>query len=104
MTSLQAELLKQLYVLEAQTRRGKYWKPKELGASRSSHHAATLRRLLSMELVERSPEDGPASYRISPAGREAWELFQDACNIPLVALSGGQTARNHVLEIRRLAA
>ncbi|KWT98351.1 hypothetical protein WDL1P1_00915 (plasmid) [Variovorax sp. WDL1] len=104
MTTPQAELLKTLYELEQQLRDGRYWRPRDLGAFRSSHHAMTLRKLVEQGLVERQGESGNFGYRIAQAGRSAWNLVQATSKLPSVAFIGGAAVQSRVMDLARLAA
>lgn len=112
LTPAQSELLKALFELNKQLGPERLWRPRDLGAYRSSHHALTLRRLQERGLVARAPlEPGCAStvrasfgYRITDAGVQMWEMLCDAAKVPLHAVFGGLSAQDRVETLMRLAA
>lgn len=94
LTPAQGELLKALYELHSQLGPDRLWKPKDLGAFRSSHHALTLRRLQERGLVDRAPVGDSTikpsfGYRITEDGIAAWALFKDMAALPTHVLLGG---------------
>lgn len=110
LTPAQTELLKTLFELHKQLGPDRFWRPRDLGAFRSSHHALTLKRLQERGLVERAPlEPGSASrtsfgYRITGSGVQTWDLFCDAAAVPAHAVFGGTGAHERVEMMARLAA
>ncbi|MNR71617.1 hypothetical protein D3C71_22480 [compost metagenome] len=104
LTTPQAELLKTLFELEEQTRAGRYWRPRDLGGYRSSHHALTLRKLCEHGLVERDETQHNFGYRIASAGQSMWRLLQASSQLPAAALLGGAAARPRAEALMRLAA
>jgi hypothetical protein len=105
LTLQQAELLKTLFELGEQTDPARYWKPKDLGGYRSSHHTLTLRKLLALGFAEKNEQgSGSFSYRITAAGQATWELFRLSSQLPLASLVGGASVHNSARNIMRLAA
>lgn len=110
LTPAQSEVLKTLYELCLQVGPDRFWRPKDLGAYRSSHHALTLKKLEERGLVERvelsSAENVRASfkYRITRAGLEAWQLLLDASSVPPHAMLGGMATQSRVQLLARMAA
>lgn len=111
LTPAQSELLKTLFQLYKQLGPERLWRPRDLGAYRSSHHALTLKRLQERGLVERAPLDPAGApvrasfgYRITAAGVQMWELLRDAATVPLHAVFGGSSAYERVEQLARLAA
>lgn len=102
-THFQAEVLKELRDLGAQ-QTGQYWKPKELGAYRGSHHARTLAALVSRGHVERtdlgrSEAARPTfAYRISAAGAQALREFEEIATTPAAAVPGRTADRARLLQ------
>lgn len=84
LTPAQSEVLKTLYELHKQMGDSHYWKPKDLGAFRSSHHAITLRRLTDRGFVEKKREEGQTgfSYKITAEGISAWDAYIETCKAP----------------------
>lgn len=108
-TPAQAELLKTLYELEAQMG-PKIWRPRDLGAYRSSHHALTLKRLEGQGYVERIPLEGTAAvnrvsfgYRITEAGKSIWKFLKDLAQLPAHSVFGGPAARERVELLSQIA-
>lgn len=107
LTPSQSELLKTLFELHQQMGPEKYWRPKDLGAYRSSHHAMTLKRLQERGLVEREavePSGHSFGYRISNSGVETWDLMLDAAQVPLHSIFGGSSVRERAKTLAKLAA
>ena len=107
LTPAQSEVLKTLYELRDQTSPDTLWRPKDLGAYRSSHHALTLKRLLDRGWVERTPSDEGSrsfSYRITEAGVSTWELLRDVSQAPVLGVFGGALSRPRSELLTRLAA
>lgn len=103
LTTPQAELLRTLYDLENRSVSGRFYKPRELGAYRSSHHALTLRKLCENGLVEREQMNRNFSYRIANAGRSFWELVQATAELPAAAFLGGAAAASRARALTRVA-
>jgi len=112
LTPAQSELLKALFELYKQLGPERLWRPKDLGAYRSSHHALTLKRLQERGLVERAPLEtcctapvrSSFGYRITVTGVQMWELLCDAATVPLHAVFGGAGSQDRVQQLIRLAA
>ncbi|MDO8416322.1 MAG: hypothetical protein Q7S87_08945 [Agitococcus sp.] len=107
LTATQSEILKELFSLYQQCGDSKFWKPRDLGAYRSSHHALTLRRLASQGLVDSVELMGATStkkyaYRISDRGVETWELIIAVATLPLTSIFGGKSAQRQMQELVRL--
>lgn len=98
LTPAQGELLKTLFDLHRQLGPDRFWKPRDLGAFRSSHHALTLKRLLERGLVDRvALQDEGArpiyAYRITEDGRQVWLLFRAMAEVPPHSVFGGEGAQ-----------
>lgn len=110
LTPTQSELLKTLFELYTQLGPERLWRPRDLGAFRSSHHALTLKRLQERGLVERAPLDSnfdvraSFGYRITEAGVQTWELLCDAATVSLHVVFGGAQSHARVNMLARLAA
>lgn len=107
LTPSQTEIIKTLYDLGCQVGFDKAWKPKELGAFRSSSHALTLKRLEDRGLVEKVEIPAGSrkfSYRLSPSGIETWELFKDTAQLNALSLIGGAQSQSRFEAMQRLAA
>jgi hypothetical protein len=92
LTPYQADTLKKLTDLTA-ARREVFWKPRDVGAFRNSHHAKTLSQLHSQDLVERKElsEGGVRpvyGYRASLKGVVTLELFRELAELPVEAVMG----------------
>lgn len=113
LTPVQSELLKTLFELDLQMGPNRIWKPKDLGAYRSSHHALTLKRLQDSGYVERVPLP-PASekptrrvnfgYRITEAGKEVWRFIKRMAEVPAHAVFGGPVSRERVALLNQVTA
>ena len=103
-TPAQAEVLKTLYELNKQMGDEHYWRPKDLGAYRSSHHSITLRRLVEKGLVERTRREGESlfSYKISKEGMEIWEQFMACAAISPLAVSNQGNVRGRLAAMKQL--
>lgn len=109
LTPAQSELLKTLFELHEQIGPDRYWRPRDLGAYRSSHHALTLKRLQGMGLVERAPLPETEShrnfgYRITNMGVETWDLLLDASRTPLHSIFAGPGVQERARTLVQLAA
>jgi len=110
LTPAQSELLKSLFELYKQLGPERLWRPRDLGAYRSSHHALTLKRLQERGLVERAPlESGCASrasfgYRITTTGVQMWELVCDAATVSMHGVFGGSNSYARMEMLTRMAA
>lgn len=104
LTPAQSEVLKTLYDLYAQLGGNHYWKPKDLGAFRSSHHAITLRRLQERGFVEKK-QDSPKSfsYKITDDGVQAWQAFLESAKVPEHATPKNSTIRQRLAVMSKLA-
>lgn len=91
----QSEILKELFNLYKQCGESRYWKPRDIGAYRSSHHARTLRKLESQGLVVSKvlPGSKHYEYRISNEGVDIWQLVLDIAELPSTAIFGGKAAQ-----------
>lgn len=103
-TTKQAEVLKTLYELEAQIADRRYWKTKDLGGYRSSHHSLTLRRLWELGLVEREDSGHSFGYRIAQAGQTLWRVICAASTLPQAAIFGGARVAPRVQALTELVA
>ena len=108
LTPRQLEILTALSELKNKTSIDTLWRPKELGAYRSSHHAKTLQGLEQQGLVARElltegmrPSYG---YRITPQGCEILSMFKDLVNVPLEAILGTSADRMRARFAYRMAA
>lgn len=104
LTPIQAELIKILYDLEVQTGKGLYWKPKDLGAFRCSHHALTLQRLHAKGLIEKCADSQLSAFRIASKGKDLWDMIKSAVNLPKVAFFGGTVVTSRVSQMSQLIA
>ena len=105
LTLPQAELLKTLFDLERQTKKGIFWKPRELGGYRCSHHALTLKRLHAQGLVERTTESGKTyAYRIAENGISLWSVIQESTKLPSAAIFGGAQVLSRAAPVLKLLA
>lgn len=102
LTTPQAELLKTLYELEQKKQPGRFWRPKELGAYRSSHHSLTLRKLCEQGLVEREQVSRNFAYRIADAGESLWEMVRATSELPSAAFLGGSAVATRARQLLRL--
>lgn len=105
-TPAQAEVLKTLYELHKQMGGDHYWRPKDLGAYRSSHHSITLRRLVERGLVVRHRKEGDSlfSYKISEEGIEVWDQFIACASISPLAVSNQGNVRGRLEMMKQLLA
>jgi hypothetical protein len=108
LTAVQLEVIKELFSLYKQCGDARFWKPRDIGAYRSSHHALTLKRLACQGLVDSKelPSTSMAkkyAYRISMQGVAVWELVIDVVMTPLMTLPGGRGAQQDLRELARLA-
>ena len=109
LTPYQGEVLRTLYELRLQMGPTRYWRPRELGAWRSSHHSHTLSRLADKGWVERAPlsdaaESRAYGYRITDIGCQVWTAFVDATRTPVEAVLGTEHARMRARRAAQLAA
>ncbi len=109
LTPNQTELIKDLFTLRRQVGAERYWRPRDLGASRNSHHTVTLNRLADRGLVERAPFGSPVElkvygYRISDKGVELWEELQELLHVPLNAVLGSSHVRARAQRTQELLA
>lgn len=89
----------------------KVWRPKELGAFRSSHHALTLKRLQGLGYVERIPLASKNigevrvnfGYRITEAGKAIWCFLKEMAQLPVHTVFGGVAARERVELLAQIA-
>lgn len=107
-TPYQSEILRALYHLRTQMGANRYWRPRELGAFKGSHHSLTLTRLAERGLVEKTPlssMDGRAhGYRISERGALEWEAFVEVANLPIESVMGTEFNRQCARRAALLAA
>lgn len=108
-TPAQAEVLKSLFELEAQLG-PRVWKPKDLGAYRSSHHALTLKRLEGQGFVERiqlpsakAQVRATFGYRITEAGKSIWKFLCELAQVPAHAIFGGPASRERIELLSKIA-
>lgn len=114
LTPVQSELLKTLFELDNQMGSDRIWKPKDLGAYRSSHHALTLKRLQDNGYVERVPlpfatKAKPNSrvnfgYRITQAGKDVWRFIKRMAQVPAHAVFGGPASRERIALLTQVTA
>jgi hypothetical protein len=100
-THYQVDTLKKLAELSANSN-PLFYRPRDVGASRNSHHTKTLSQLQAQGLVERielsSGNFRPAyGYRISSAGVSTFNLFKALADVPLDLVPG------HARDRRRAA-
>jgi len=109
LTPYQAETLKALVELGRQLP-NRTWRPKDLGAFRGSHHAKTLAALCAQGYAEREtvPADVPDrpvyTYRATPAGSQALELFRELASTPIESVPGRAKDRECVTWAKALCA
>lgn len=108
LTPYQAELLKRLADL-ALGQPNVFWRPRELGAYRSSHHAATLRQLELQGWVSRLELSKGAvrpnfGYRITAKGVETLESFKLLADVPLESVLGRAADRSCAAYAKQLFA
>ena len=94
LTPHQADVLKSLAEVERQVP-GRYWRPRDIGAFRGSHHARTLGTLLEEGLVERRALDSGVTrqrptfeYRISSEGLGQLNVLALVRQIPAESVPG----------------
>ena len=100
LTPIQLDVLKSLHTLGTQTGVEALWRPRDLGAFRSSHHTRTLQGLEQRGMVEREPlsEDGlqkpQYGYRITEEGSATLRMFRSLVDVPLEAVLGSTMDRH----------
>ncbi len=109
LTPNQTVLIKELFVLRRQMGADRYWRPRDLGASRNSHHTVTLNRLADRGLVERAPcgvstELRTFGYRLTDKGALLWEELQELLHVPLNAVLGSSHVRARAQRTQELLA
>lgn len=92
LTPYQAETLKKLQDL-SNARPLDFWRPRDVGAFRNSHHTKTLMNLEKEGLVEKTQLSSGSSrptygYRISASGRTTLEVFRTLADVPLESVFG----------------
>lgn len=93
LTPNQTEVLKALASIEKQLP-GQYWRPRDLGAYRGSHHGKTLQLLCEAGLVGRRPLGAPSvrrpnfEYRATPKGLAELQFLQRIVDLPAEAVPG----------------
>lgn len=107
LTSYQVELLKDLVTL-AKTHPQKYWRPKDLGAFRNSHHGTTLRTLESRGFIEsvnlsKGTLRPGYGYRATAEGIRVYEEFRLLADIVPEAVMGFERERRHAAMARQVA-
>lgn len=100
LTTGQSEVLGALYNLHSQHERQPHWRPRDLGAYKSSHHAQTLKRLADKGLVSRHKTKTGYAYALTDEGKTAWALLQDTSRIPVHSLFGGIETRRRMLALK----
>lgn len=110
LTSRQLDIVKRLNELSLNASPTAYWKPRDLGSFKGSHHAKTLTRLEAQGLVERIAlaEEGKSRphflYRITDQGRETLELFKTCVDVQVDTILGGNNDRRRAKLALRMAA
>lgn len=107
LTSFQAESLKKLADLHSR-HPGQYWRPRDIGAFRGSHHNKTLQSLFLRGLVAREPlGEGEArpvyAYKVTPSGLTVLQTFRELAGVPLEAIMGGAHERRSATIARQIA-
>lgn len=102
LTTPQASVLKKLYDLNCTSPEGTFWKAKDVGAYRSSHHSLTLRKLCELGLVEKLATSKSFGYRIANAGQSCWNLLLEAAQLPAVMIIGGQATKHRTVALARV--
>lgn len=92
LTPYQAETLKKLQDL-AKAHPSEFWRPRDVGAFRNSHHTKTLMNLEKEGWVEKTCLSSGTTrptygYRISAAGRNMLEVFRTIADVPLESVFG----------------
>ena len=96
LTPHQSKVLKSLFELENATP-GKLCFPRDLGATRGSHHAKTLQSLVLLGFASRVLLAGAVRpqyrYQISPLGHQTWLEFRSMANLAARGVMGRDTDR-----------
>lgn len=92
LTPRQIELLQTLRQLRGQMGATHFWKPKDLGSVRGSHHAKTLASLAEAQYVlQKSVQAGSREhylYAISDEGLKALEQLARLSDVPVTKVPG----------------
>lgn len=108
LTPRQLEVLKCLCELKEQTSDSTLWRPKDLGAFRSSHHTKTLQGLETQGLVKsQSITEGlkpQFGYCITDKGCETLDIFRHLLEVPVDAIMGTATDKMRARWAARMAA
>jgi DNA-binding HxlR family transcriptional regulator len=106
LTPHQVGTLKTLLELNSKTP-GAAWRPREIGAYKSSHHSRTLQSLEERGLVRKEelcrrarPQYG---YSISSAGMELWASFKELAQVPAETVMGRRPDQQRAAQARWLA-
>lgn len=96
LTTYQLSLLLCLQSLYTQAPH-RFWRPKDLGASRSSHHSQTLASLSKLDLVEKmqlsTAQKAPFGYRITQKGLKELQTLQLISDVSTQAILGSGLER-----------
>ncbi len=107
LTPNQAEVLKGLEALDILSPK-EFFRPREIGAFRSSHHTNTLKALEALLLVEHcslSMQTAPRparGYRLTAQGRTMLEVFRQLADVPLDSVLGRTADRQRAAFAKRL--
>lgn len=104
LTFSQSEVLSALHELHRQRALELCWRPRDLGAYKSSHHAQTLKRLASKGLVSRHKTTGGYAYALTDTGKSTWALLEDAARVGAHTVFGGAETRRRVRALQALTA